>query len=186
MDMHNGREAVATRPGAPRNARGSALAVAAGPRPAAAGPGTGRYAGPDAPPEPAPQAAPGGGRADGAADGPAPPEPAAAGPADVYLRVHADPAFQEVRRRHRRFVLPATAAFLSWYGAYVAAAAFAPGLMGRRVAGALNVAMLTGLAQFATTTLLAWAYARHARLRRDRAALELRWVAQELIREPPR
>ncbi|MET9293509.1 DUF485 domain-containing protein [Streptomyces sp. NPDC003077] len=102
-------------------------------------------------------------------------------PAEVYLAVRRGAAFQEVRRRYRRFVAPATAGFLLWYLAYVMTATLAPGLMAHRVAGALNVAMLTGLGQFATTFLLTWAYARHARLRRDRAALDIRWEAQELM-----
>ncbi|MEU1667018.1 DUF485 domain-containing protein [Streptomyces sparsogenes] len=102
--------------------------------------------------------------------------------ADVYTEVHGSAAFQEVRRRYRRFVFPATTVFFLWYLAYVVAATTAPDLMGRPVVGALNVAMLAGLAQFATTFLLAWAYARHARLRRDRVALELRWVTQEMMR----
>ncbi|MGW2632730.1 DUF485 domain-containing protein [Streptomyces chattanoogensis] len=99
---------------------------------------------------------------------------------EVYLTVQRSAAFQEVRRRYRRFVVPATAAFLAWYLAYVIAATAAPDLMGHRVTGALNVAMLAGLGQFATTFLLTWAYARHARLHRDRAALDIRWETQEL------
>ncbi|WP_108987471.1 DUF485 domain-containing protein [Streptomyces coelicoflavus] len=102
--------------------------------------------------------------------------------ADVYLEVQRSAAFQEVRRRYRRFVVPAVAAFLLWYVAYVVAATTAPALMARPVAGAVNVAMVAGLGQFLTTFLLTWAYARHARLRRDRAALELRWDTQELTR----
>ncbi|WP_435242123.1 DUF485 domain-containing protein [Streptomyces cucumeris] len=101
---------------------------------------------------------------------------------DVYTEVHGSAAFQEVRRRYRRFVFPAAAAFLLWYLVYVVAATTAPDLMARPVVGALNVAMVAGLAQFATTFLLTWAYARHARLRRDRVALELRWVTQEMMR----
>ncbi|GHG45066.1 DUF485 domain-containing protein [Streptomyces griseocarneus] len=108
-----------------------------------------------------------------AAAGTAPVRDAAGG---IYDEVHRSPAFREVRRRYRRFVLPATAAFLGWYLAYVLAATLAPGLMARPVAGAVNVAMVAGLAQFATTFLLTWAYARHARLRRDPAAMELRWA----------
>ncbi|MGW8729536.1 DUF485 domain-containing protein [Streptomyces sp. NPDC055808] len=100
-------------------------------------------------------------------------------PAEIYLEVHRSAAFQEVRRRYRRFVVPATAAFFAWYLAYVITAVSAPGLMSRPVAGAVNVAMIAGLAQFLSTFLLTWAYARHARLRRDRAALELRWVVFE-------
>ncbi|MFI8519142.1 DUF485 domain-containing protein [Streptomyces sp. NPDC085481] len=102
--------------------------------------------------------------------------------ADVYLEVQRSPAFQEVRSRYRRFAFPATLAFLAWYLAYVVAATAVPGLMAHPVAGAVNVAMVAGLGQFATTFLLTWAYARHARLRRDRAALELRWDTQELTR----
>lgn len=98
---------------------------------------------------------------------------------DIYLEVQRSAAFQEVRARYRRFVVPASAAFLAWYLAYVVAATTAPGLMARPVAGAVNVGMVAGLAQFLTTFLLTWAYARHARLRRDRAALDLRWDTQE-------
>ncbi|MEU5212915.1 DUF485 domain-containing protein [Streptomyces sp. NPDC020742] len=128
------------------------------------------------------------GEHDGTADpvgGPvsAPEAPPAARPAaydEVYLAVQRSGAFQEVRRRYRRFVVPATVAFLAWYLAYVIASVAAPGLMARPVAGALNVALLAGLGQFVTTFLLTWAYARHARLRRDRAALDIRWETQEL------
>lgn len=106
----------------------------------------------------------------------------AAAAADVYLQVQRSAAFQEVRSRYRRFVVPASVAFFVWYVGYVVTATTAPGLMARPVAGAVNVAMLAGLGQFLTTFLLTWAYARHARLRRDRAALELRWDTQELTR----
>ncbi|MFD8158309.1 DUF485 domain-containing protein [Streptomyces malaysiensis] len=120
------------------------------------------------------------GEADDTDSGPRRARPPAA--REVYTEVHGSAAFQEVRRRYRRFAFPAAAAFLIWYLAYVVAATTAPDLMARPVAGALNVAMVAGLAQFATTFLLAWAYARHARLRRDRVALELRWVTQEMMR----
>jgi uncharacterized membrane protein (DUF485 family) len=102
--------------------------------------------------------------------------------ADIYLEVQRSAAFRQVRSRYRRFVFPATFGFLAWYFAYVVAATAAPDLMARPVAGAVNVAMVAGLGQFLTTFLLTWAYARHARLRRDRAALELRWDTQELTR----
>ncbi|MEU6092111.1 DUF485 domain-containing protein [Streptomyces sp. NPDC047085] len=101
---------------------------------------------------------------------------------DVYAEVQRSEAFQEVRSRYRRFVVPGVAAFLVWYVGYVVAATAAPGFMARPVVGAVNVGMLAGLGQFLSTFLLTWAYARHARLRRDRAALELRWDTQELTR----
>jgi uncharacterized membrane protein (DUF485 family) len=102
--------------------------------------------------------------------------------AAVYLEVQRSAAFQEVRGRYRRFVVPAALAFFTWYVAYVVAATSAPALMARPVTGAVNVAMVAGLGQFASTFLLTWLYARHARLRRDRLALELRWDTQEMTR----
>ncbi|WP_311137456.1 DUF485 domain-containing protein [Streptomyces sp. I6] len=102
---------------------------------------------------------------------------------DIYLEVHRSAAFQEVRSRYRRFVVPATTAFFIWYVAYVITATAAPALMARQVIGAVNVAMVAGLGQFLSTFLLTWAYARHARLRRDRAALDLRWAVFDRTRD---
>ncbi|AWI31392.1 DUF485 domain-containing protein [Streptomyces tirandamycinicus] len=118
---------------------------------------------------------------------PAPPAAAAGGhghrTSDIYLEVHRSAAFQEVRSRYRRFVVPATTAFFIWYVAYVITATAAPALMARPVIGAVNVAMVAGLGQFLSTFLLTWAYARHARLRRDRAALDLRWAVFDRTRD---
>ncbi|MEU2155961.1 DUF485 domain-containing protein [Streptomyces sp. NPDC019396] len=105
------------------------------------------------------------------------------GPSDIYREVQRSAAFQEVRSRYRRFVVPATFAFFTWYVAYVVTATAAPALMAKPVAGAINVAMVAGLGQFLTTFLLTWAYARHARLRRDRAALDLRWTVFDQTRD---
>ncbi|MFH8801139.1 DUF485 domain-containing protein [Streptomyces sp. NPDC017936] len=102
--------------------------------------------------------------------------------AQIYLEVQRSAAFQEVRSRYRRFVVPAVAGFFLWYVGYVVTATTAPGFMARPVVGAVNVALLAGLGQFLSTFLLTWAYSRHARLRRDRAALEVRWDTQELTR----
>ncbi|MDI5966381.1 DUF485 domain-containing protein [Streptomyces sp. SL13] len=102
--------------------------------------------------------------------------------AAVYREVQAGEEFRAVRRRYRRFAFPASAVFFVWYLAYVVAATTAPGLMGRPVLGEVNVAMVAGLAQFVTTFGLTWAYARHARLRRDQAALDVRWETQERTR----
>ncbi|XCM84146.1 DUF485 domain-containing protein [Kitasatospora sp. HUAS MG31] len=113
---------------------------------------------------------------------PAVPSAQAAQAAEVYRAVQQSPAFQDIRRSYRGFVLPATAVFLGWYLCYLAAQALAPGLMRRPVAGPLNVAWLLGLLQFASTFLLTWLYARHARTTRDRAALDLRWDTQDRLR----
>ncbi|WP_436996181.1 DUF485 domain-containing protein [Streptomyces sp. enrichment culture] len=131
------------------------------------------------------------GAATATAPGPSGPRPSRTGgddaprpsAAEIYLEVRRSPAFQEVRRRYRRFVGPATVLFLTWYLGYVVAATTAPGLMARPVVGPVNVAMVACLGQFLTTFVLTWAYARHARVHRDRAALELRWETQQMTRE---
>ena len=105
-----------------------------------------------------------------------------AGQGEVYLQVQASPEFQEIRRRYRDFVFPMSVAFLAWYLAYVSASVFARDLMGRRVVGVFNVAFAFGLAQFASTFLITWLYARNAGRKRDRAALNLRWDTQERFR----
>jgi uncharacterized membrane protein (DUF485 family) len=112
------------------------------------------------------------------------PEETAAGEsrAAVFRSVQAGPAFQAVRRDYRAFAFPATAAFLGWYLLYVAAQAVAPGLLARPLAGPFSLAWLLALLQFASTFLLTWLYARNARTRRDRAALDLRWDTQDQLR----
>ncbi|MFG3056084.1 DUF485 domain-containing protein [Kitasatospora sp. NPDC048239] len=118
-----------------------------------------------------------------------PVQPAPAGPGrvgshstEVYRSVQGSEAFQEIRRGYRSFVFPVSGAFLGWYLMYVAAQACAPGLMRSQIAGPVNVAWLLGLLQFASTFLLTWLYARNARTKRDRAALDLRWDTQDQLR----
>lgn len=55
------------------------------------------------------------------------------GTADVYLEVQRSAAFQEVRGRYRRFVVPGVAVFFTWYVSYVVTATTAPGFMARPV-----------------------------------------------------
>ncbi|MFC1405897.1 DUF485 domain-containing protein [Streptacidiphilus sp. N1-5] len=115
----------------------------------------------------------------GVAEGVAEPAPRAA---EVYRHVQAGEEFREVRREYRRFVFPACAAFLAWYLVYIVAAVTLPGVMDRQIAGPFTVAWALGLLQFASTFLITWLYARHARDRRDRLALGLRWETQDRLR----
>jgi len=110
------------------------------------------------------------------------PEPRQETAAAVYRQVQAGEEFQEVRREYRSFVFPACAAFLAWYLLYIVAAVTLPELMDHQVAGPFNVAWVLGLLQFASTFLITWLYARHARDRRDRTALGLRWETQDRLR----
>ncbi|WP_183094844.1 DUF485 domain-containing protein [Nocardioides stalactiti] len=99
----------------------------------------------------------------------------------VYDQLHATEEFAELRRRYRSFVFPATVAFLSWYLLYVALSNWAGDLMGTKVVGNINVALVFGLLQFATTFLIAWVYSRYSTARLDPLAKELeqRFVALE-------
>ena len=110
------------------------------------------------------------------------PEPAAESAAAVYRHVQAGEEFQEIRREYRSFVFPACAAFLAWYLLYIVTAVTLPRVMDHPVAGPFNVAWALGLLQFASTFLITWLYARHARDRRDRTALGLRWETQDRLR----
>jgi uncharacterized membrane protein (DUF485 family) len=83
-------------------------------------------------------------------------------PPNRYVEVEKTPEFANLRRTFRRFVFPATAAFLIWYGLYVVLSAYARGFMDTKVVGHINVALVFGLLQFVSTFLIAWLYARYA------------------------
>ncbi|MFC7219698.1 DUF485 domain-containing protein [Streptomyces polyrhachis] len=96
-----------------------------------------------------------------------------------YTQVQRGADFTELRRAHRSFAFPLTAAFVGWYLLYVLLSNYAGSLMGRQVAGGLNVAFVLGIGQFATTFLLAWAYARYAAARLDPRAEAVRTQVEE-------
>lgn len=91
----------------------------------------------------------------------------------VYDELHARPEFTELRRLYRGFVFPATVAFLTWYLLYVVMSNWAGGFMGTKVVGNVNVALVFGLLQFATTFLIAWLYARYSTAKLDPLAKTL-------------
>ncbi|OKK19005.1 hypothetical protein AMK16_12565 [Streptomyces sp. CB00455] len=105
-----------------------------------------------------------------------------AGPtAEEFGRVQQSPEFTELRRSYRSFAFPLTVAFIAWYLLYVLLSNYAGGFMGTRLFGNINVALVFGLAQFATTFLIAWLYSRHAARRLDpmAAAIKARMEAGE-------
>jgi uncharacterized membrane protein (DUF485 family) len=91
----------------------------------------------------------------------------------VYDRLNAMPEFTELRHRYRKFVIPASAAFLSWYALYVMASMFAPDFMGIKIVGNINMALVVGLLQFITTFLLAFFYSGYSNRNLDPLAREL-------------
>ena len=91
----------------------------------------------------------------------------------AYAEIHESAEFQELRTRFRSFVFPATVAFIAWYLLYVIMSNWAHDFMSIEVVGNINVAVIFGLLQFATTFLIAWLYGRYMRSRVDPLAREL-------------
>jgi uncharacterized membrane protein (DUF485 family) len=91
----------------------------------------------------------------------------------VYDSLAARPEFHELRRAYRSFVIPATLAFLTWYLLYVVLSNWAPGFMGHRLVGNINVALVFGLLQFVTTFVLAYVYSGYSTKRLDPLARQL-------------
>jgi uncharacterized membrane protein (DUF485 family) len=91
----------------------------------------------------------------------------------AYDTLHDAPDFVRLRHAYRSFVLPATVAFLAWYLLYVVMSNWAHDFMSHELVGNINVALVFGLLQFATTFLLAWLYSRYANARLDPLARKL-------------
>ena len=79
-----------------------------------------------------------------------------------YIAVQESAEFQDLRKRYRGWVIPVTIGALVWYFAYVALAAYAPGFMGQKLLGNINVGLVLGLLQFVSTFAVTAAYIRHA------------------------
>jgi uncharacterized membrane protein (DUF485 family) len=62
---------------------------------------------------------------------------------------------------------------MAWYLLYVVMSSWAAGLMGTKLVGNINVALVFGLLQFASTFWIAWLYARHAERELDPVASKL-------------
>ena len=92
----------------------------------------------------------------------------------TYEQMQATPEFQGLRRTLRRFVFPATVAFLAWYLLYVLMSAYARDFMGIQLIGNINVAYVFGLLQFVSTFGLAFFYSRYADRHFDPVADRLR------------
>ncbi|MEW2070267.1 DUF485 domain-containing protein [Streptomyces sp. NPDC007346] len=87
--------------------------------------------------------------------------------AEAFNTVQASAEFADLRRSFRSFAFPLTVGFVAWYLLYVLLCNYAGGFMSTKVVGNINVALVLGLAQFATTFLIAWLYSRHAATKLD-------------------
>ncbi|MFR9730947.1 DUF485 domain-containing protein [Saccharopolyspora sp. MS10] len=79
-----------------------------------------------------------------------------------YPAIAASAEFHALRRRVITFVFPMTALFLLWYLGYVLLAAYRADLMAQPVLGEINVGLLLGVGQFASTMLITTAYVHFA------------------------
>ncbi len=102
---------------------------------------------------------------------------------EVYGRLSETAEFEELRRRYRSFAFPATLAFLAWYLLYVVMSNWATGFMNTKVVGNINVALVFGLLQFATTFGIAFFYARYMHRNVDPLARQLE---EQYDKEVPR
>jgi uncharacterized membrane protein (DUF485 family) len=95
-----------------------------------------------------------------------------------FLAMANDRRFRLLRTRFRRLALSVVGSFLGWYFLYIALSAFARDFMARPAIGNVNVAMLLGVLQFASTFLLAWRYSRYASRKLDPLSAQLRDEAE--------
>ena len=84
------------------------------------------------------------------------------GPRYDWESIERSPEFQELVRRRRRFVVPATVFFLVWYLGFILLAGYAPDFMGESVYEGLTVGYLLALTQFVMVWVLGWMYLRKA------------------------
>jgi len=82
--------------------------------------------------------------------------------------------YRELRQSFTSFAFPMVLTFVGVYFVFVLMATYMPHVMGRRVFGFVNVGILFGLLNFATTYLVTFLYVRHANKNLDPRAATLR------------
>ncbi|WNV84267.1 DUF485 domain-containing protein [Umezawaea sp. Da 62-37] len=97
-----------------------------------------------------------------------------------FVAIQQTEEFAALRRSALVFIFPATALFLTWYLTYVIASAYAHDFMATRVLGVVNVGIVVGLLQFASTIVLTLSYARYAKRRLDPQARAVRALAESV------
>jgi len=92
----------------------------------------------------------------------------------TYQQVQDSPEFVQLRNRFRRFVFPVTGLFLAWYFAYVLLADYAHGFMATKLVGNINVGLLLGFGQFASTFVITSLYVKWSNREMDPVREDLR------------
>lgn len=81
-----------------------------------------------------------------------------------WQTIERDPDFQELVRRKRSFIIPATIFFLVYYFSLPILVGYFPDLMDTKVIGNINLAYLFALSQFVMTWVIMGLYVRRARV----------------------
>jgi uncharacterized membrane protein (DUF485 family) len=112
--------------------------------------------------------------------------PQAAHPAITEVqRIEETEEFRSLRSSFRGFAFPVTAGFILWYLLYVLLSSYAPAFMAAKVFGHINVALVLGLLQFASTFAIAAWYSAFADRRLDPPAAAIRTrLAAETVPVP--
>jgi uncharacterized membrane protein (DUF485 family) len=80
-----------------------------------------------------------------------------------WVAAERSPEFQELVKKRRAFVIPATLFFLAWYFGFIILAGYAPDFMGREfLTDGMTVGYAFALTQFVMTWVLGWLYVRRA------------------------
>jgi uncharacterized membrane protein (DUF485 family) len=108
-----------------------------------------------------------------------PPTPYEAGSEPVDRQsVSRQPAYQSLRRDHRRVGVRATAGAVGGFLLYVLLSSFVPGLMNTPVSGHLTIGLALGLGQFVLMGVIVWRYLLHLRTRVTPVVRGLRGLAR--------
>jgi uncharacterized membrane protein (DUF485 family) len=81
-------------------------------------------------------------------------------PSVDWEAIERSPEFQELVHRRRRFVIPCTIFFLSWYMGFILLTAYAESFMGERIYEGLTVGYCLALTQFVMVVVLGVWYLR--------------------------
>ena len=106
--------------------------------------------------------------------------------ADVDWRAAEEsPEFQELVKRQRRFIIPATVFFLTWYLGFIVLCGYAPDFMGESIYEGFTVGYALALSQFVMTWFLGWLYLRRADRDFDPLREKAAARALEVAGQPP-
>jgi uncharacterized membrane protein (DUF485 family) len=101
------------------------------------------------------------------------------GPTHDWEGIEHSPEFQELVRKRRSFVLPATVFFLAYYMAFILLAGYAKDFMASSVYEGLTVGYCLALTQFVMVFVLGVMYLRRADRQYDPLAARVVQLAEE-------